>query len=564
MEDTYIYLFKKQLFDHIVDSISTYFDEEINCERLGGVIDTQMLKKIMVIVNLMDVHEKEKLHYYMKYIETIYLTNSSNYYVTKSNKWMLENTTSEYLINIESSINTELERIRSYLHCSTEPKITNLILEKCITKYKMEILEKENDGLLNILKELKLDDCYRIYHLFSNIENGMVPVSDILYKYLLDLGMKIYTNRKLRLQEKNEKNESDDPQYIKDLINMYSLFYNIVSNQFNSNVLCTKSLNDAFVKIINNDTDTIKITDILCIYIDHILKSDLPEKNTDNEIEYILENCFKLFVYIRDKDYFADMYQNMLAKRLLGKKSEYKEYEAKCILYMKKSCGSQYTSRMEGMVTDFMIDNKSLIEKFNGDNLHKIKFEPQILTISYWPSYRNINVSWPNAIQQHIQAFESFYIQENPYRRLKWITSLGMAVVKSIFGKNTYTIQLSMLQASVLIILNNYKNTDISFYELREKLSIQDDILKKIMHSFCYGKYKIILRKNAIEQENDIKITDIFAINQEFTCKQRNFRIPMASLESNKNNKQVEEDRTIAIEACIVRVMKVIKINNIK
>ena len=37
----------------------------------------------------------------------------------------------------------------------------------------------------------------------------------------------------------------------------------------------------------------------------------------------------------------------------------------------------------------------------------------------------------------------------------------------------------------------------------------------------------------------------------------RKIRIPMASLEESHNVKRVEEDRTIAIEAAIVRIMKV-------
>ena len=40
------------------------------------------------------------------------------------------------------------------------------------------------------------------------------------------------------------------------------------------------------------------------------------------------------------------------------------------------------------------------------------------------------------------------------------------------------------------------------------------------------------------------------------SCQMRKIRIPMASLEESHNVKRVEEDRTIAIEAAIVRIMK--------
>ena len=53
-----------------------------------------------------------------------------------------------------------------------------------------------------------------------------------------------------------------------------------------------------------------------------------------------------------------------------------------------------------------------------------------------------------------------------------------------------------------------------------------------------------------------VKSTDIFQFNETFTCPMRKIRIPMASLDDNSSTKRVEEDRSIAIEAAIVRIMK--------
>ncbi len=51
-----------------------------------------------------------------------------------------------------------------------------------------------------------------------------------------------------------------------------------------------------------------------------------------------------------------------------------------------------------------------------------------------------------------------------------------------------------------------------------------------------------------------VAITDTFSVNEAFSCPLRKIRIPMASLEETHDPKRVEEDRSIAIEAAIVRV----------
>ena len=45
---------------------------------------------------------------------------------------------------------------------------------------------------------------------------------------------------------------------------------------------------------------------------------------------------------------------------------------------------------------------------------------------------------------------------------------------------------------------------------------------------------------------------DVFEPNTSFSCQLLRVRIPMASLEESQTHEKVEEDRTYAIEACIV------------
>lgn len=56
-----------------------------------------------------------------------------------------------------------------------------------------------------------------------------------------------------------------------------------------------------------------------------------------------------------------------------------------------------------------------------------------------------------------------------------------------------------------------------------------------------------------VPQGRAVSSTDKFAFNAEFTCPLRKVRIPMPSLDESHNASHIEEDRSVAIEAAIVR-----------
>jgi cullin 1 len=93
-----------------------------------------------------------------------------------------------------------------------------------------------------------------------------------------------------------------------------------------------------------------------------------------------------------------------------------------------------------------------------------------------------------------------------------------------------------------------------------------EDVLKKILHSLACQKFKVLKKIDAGSSSGDgakgpgsniIKPGDSFSFNTQFTCPMIKIRIPMPSLEDSSNNKRVEEDRSVAIEAAVVRIMKV-------
>ena len=74
-----------------------------------------------------------------------------------------------------------------------------------------------------------------------------------------------------------------------------------------------------------------------------------------------------LFAFLTDKDLFAEIYRNQLAKRLLDSRSASDDAERTMIGKLKLRCGAQFTGKMEGMLNDLAI----------GDD-HKADFDSHI------------------------------------------------------------------------------------------------------------------------------------------------------------------------------------------
>jgi cullin 1 len=152
-----------------------------------------------------------------------------------------------------------------------------------------------------------------------------------------------------------------------------------------------------------------------------------------------------------------------------------------------------------------------------------------------------------------MEVYTKYYNDKTSHRCLKWVPSLGQNTIKATF-KRTYDLQVTTLQAVVLLQFNDLAPEEyIKFPELVERLNVDEDICKRILHSLCCAKHRVLTKE---PMSKKIDKTDKFKVNESFSSNLRKVRIPMASLEDSHNPKRVEEDRSIAIEAAVVRIMK--------
>jgi cullin 1 len=208
---------------------------------------------------------------------------------------------------------------------------------------------------------------------------------------------------------------------------------------------------------------------------------------------------------------------------------------------------------MEGMIGDLAVggQQRQEFEQRMRQVDSKLDFTVQVLTTGYWPTYRSPDVTLTEEMQKCLNVFKEWHDQKHQKRKLQWVLTQGNATVRGTFGKKSYDIQVSTLQAISLDALSG--GHTLTFEEISQRLNLEENILKPLMHSLSCGKYKVITK---IPPGNKINTTDSFVANAKFSANLRKIRIPMASLDSSFNTKKVEEDRSIAIEAAIVRIMK--------
>jgi len=247
----------------------------------------------------------------------------------------------------------------------------------------------------------------------------------------------------------------------------------------------------------------------------------------------------------------------------MNKRSVSNEAEKSMIGKLKIQCGAPFTSKLEGMVTDQLLCEErskefSEFQTSSGQRCGTIDFSVQVLTTGFWPTYKMMDVVLSPLMNTCIATFTEWYNTKTQHRQLKWIHAIGEATVHSIFGtRKGCDMVVGTLQAVTLMAFNDVGDRQLTLAEVKEALNLDLEVVKRLLHSLSCGKYRVLTKS---PMSRTIKAEDKFSVNAKFNCKQFRFRIPMASLEESHNPKRVEEDRSFAIDAAVVRIMKARKV----
>ena len=125
--------------------------------------------------------------------------------------------------------------------------------------------------------------------------------------------------------------------------------------------------------------------ELMSTFCDRVLKSG-GEKLSETEVEQSLDRIVQLFSFLTDKDLFAEIYRNQLAKRLLNQRSASDDAEKLMIAKLNVQCGTQFTSKMEGMLNDLAVgsDQKSEFDARMSQQGSSLSFGVQDIPCALW------------------------------------------------------------------------------------------------------------------------------------------------------------------------------------
>jgi cullin 1 len=553
------------VYESIKKDMATALLKKILNERMGEIIDRGVMKDGVTMFIEMGLNT---LTAYEKDFEAPLLYETANFYKREAAKWITEDSCTAFMKKAEEKLFQEQQRAQAYLHPNTEPTLIKKVEAELITQYAQRLMDMEGSGLVTLLKNNQTEDLSRMYRLFKRVA-FLKPMAETTRDHITKEGIAIVQSHQQRrgaqgketALEAAKREETECLAYIDDLLKHHEKYAGIVKNQFDNDALFQNALKDAFTHIVNMSPDEeskkVKTTaELLSTYCDFLLKSDkLGDENTDQ----LLDGLVNLFGYLSDKDMFAEFYRRQMSRRLLTSTKENAENERSIISRLKARCGAAYTNKFEGMIKDKSI-SEDLRNSFNEYVQNKsvslpFQFVPQVLTTGFWPPFKIDNLTVPPEFATCMQVFKDFYSSRTESRLLKWVHSLGSCQMTARYPKGTVEIVMSAYQACVLLMFN--ANDELSAGDISKALTLPMDDVKRTMLALFASKSSALLLKSG--EAKTIEQEDKFKVNEEFSSQKKKITLKAVSMTEGER-KQVQDtaiqDRKLAIDACIVRIMK--------
>jgi cullin 1 len=522
----------------------------VDKERDGEQVDRALIKNALGIFVEMGMGGMEA---YETDFEAFLLTDTAKHYKRKASLWIEQDSCPAYLIKAEQCLGREKERVGHYLHASSEAKLLKEVEREVLATYETRLLEKEHSGCAALLRDDKTEDLARVFRLFKRVPSGLPPVADIFKKHIEREGLALVKRADETAASKKEAKAgkkdggadaaatdgattsstpdarkksagsnadrdasagSAEQLFVRDVIALHDKYVAYVKTCFADDSLFHRALKEACEVFCNKIIAGSTSAELMATFCDKLLKKGGSERLSDEAVEETLEKVVRLLAYVSDKDLFGEFYRKKLSKRLLFDQSANDDHERSILAKLKHQCGAQFTSKMEGMVTDLQLarDTQQSFDAWlaiDDARRPEVDLSVTVLTTGFWPTYKFTELALPAEMVKCVETFKTFYEERTKHRKLTWIYALGTLTVKGSFKTKPIEMHISPFQASCLLLFN--KEDTLGYKEIAERLNLPDEDVRRTLHSLACSKYKILKKS---PEGSVIADTDVFSYNE--------------------------------------------------
>merc|ERR1711937_580906 len=184
------------------------------------------------------------------------------------------------------ALKAERNRVKRYLHPSTQSKLLCACEQELLQKYKGPLINHDQSGLRSLLAEDRNEDLRRMFNLFRRLADGLSPMALMTKKFVQSEGNKLLQERRdliHSLKSKGRKLSSNDPDLIDQLMTLHSKMSRLVLELFDNEAQFQRALREAFQEVMNADTTSDDSNvELLVVHTDRILSGKINDSKNEN------------------------------------------------------------------------------------------------------------------------------------------------------------------------------------------------------------------------------------------------------------------------------------------
>jgi cullin 1 len=515
--------------------------------------------------------KQSTLEVYKNFFEKDFLQATDVYYTVESTNFINENGVSEYMKKVEARLAEETQRLRTYLHHTTEQPLKEKLDEVLVKRHMAAMHARAPD----LLEEMQQADLARMYTLLARLGAvGLDPVRAALEQHVAAAG-----RHAIAAEVEQAKDEPDV--FVAILLRVFRKYQKLVREAFCDDAGFIAAQDKAFRDFVNNNAATqaeaaddkdsgaqvAKAPQMLAKYCDMILRKGPKHISDEAEMERTLDDVVSLFKYLPDKDVFMLVYKKLLSKRFIGDQSGNDDFEAAMINKLKAAQGFEYTSSLQRMVQDIATskDINTSFKEWCEQNDEKVALDLSIsvLATGTWPLQpQSTQFVAPQALVGPIDLFKKFYSTKYSGRKLTYLHQLGKAdAVVNYAMKGRLRVTVSTFQLGVLVHFDTANADQLTLADLMSATLLQDQPLKVALLGMLKMKF---IACAAGPKHTTWDESTVFSLVKGFKSPRNRIvlNVPIAAdglktaPQANIEAPEIRRERELKLQAAIVRIMK--------